>query len=182
MKKNLFYLFMALFAITFMTSCGDDDDNNKNNEDQTAEIIAKVTGTYTQGKISIYILGEAINSWTELPETANIEITQNLNVELTSNGTGTIDLMIKDLDLTNGLAPDAERMTLSVPGVPVTGVAGSLAINSTDKTWSVPIMNGLSADVNKIVGTVGNNKIDLQLSAFQNDLQQYVYISVVVTK
>ena len=27
MKKNLFYLFIALFAVTFMTACGDDDDD-----------------------------------------------------------------------------------------------------------------------------------------------------------
>ena len=26
MKKNLFYLFIALFAVAFMTACGDDDD------------------------------------------------------------------------------------------------------------------------------------------------------------
>ena len=27
MKKNLFYLFIALFAVTSMTACGDDDDD-----------------------------------------------------------------------------------------------------------------------------------------------------------
>lgn len=175
MKKNLFYLFIALFATTFMTACDKDDD-------KTAETIAKETGTYTQGKISIYILGDAIGSWNELPETADIEISQNLNVELTSAGTGTVDLTIKDLDLTNGIDPSADRMTLSVPGVPVTVADGSLVINSTNKSWSVPIMSGLFADVNKIEGTIKDGQMNLQLSAFQNDLEQYVYIAVAVAK
>ena len=179
MKKNLFYLFIALFATTFMTACDKDDDKDV---DKTAETIAKETGSYTQGKISIYILGKAIGSWNELPETANIEVTQNLNVELTSNEAASIDLTIKDLDLTNGSDPNADRMTLSVPGVPVTAADGSLVINSTSKTWSVPIMSGLFADVNKIEGTIKDGQMNLQLSAFQNDLEQYVYIAVAVAK
>ncbi|WP_455496920.1 hypothetical protein [Coprobacter sp.] len=180
MKKNLLYLFMALFAMTFMTACGDDDD--KDTGDKTAEIIANAAGTYTQGKVAIYILGEAITNWNELPETADIEITRNLNVELAADGSKAVSLTIKNLDLTNGADPDADLMTLSVPAVPVNVIDGAIAINSTDKTWSVPIMNGLNADVNKIIGTIKDNKIDLQLSAWQNDLQQFVYISVVVTK
>lgn len=180
MKKNLFYLFIALFAVTFMTACGDDDDDKEG--DKTAETIAKEAGTYTQGKISIYVLGDAIGSWDELPETVTFEVTQNLNVELTSAGTGNVDLTIKDLDLTDGSDPSADRMSLSVSGVPVTAVDGSLVINSTNKTWSVPIMNGFFADVNKIEGTIKDGQMNLQLSAFQNDLEQYVYIIVAVSK
>ena len=171
MKKNLFYLFIALFAVTFMTACGDDDDDKEG--DKTAETIAKEAGTYTQGKISIYVLGDAIGSWDELPETATFEVTQNLNVELTSAGTGNVDLTIKDLDLTDGSDLSADRMSLSVSGVPVTAVDGSLVINSTNKTWS---------DVNKIEGTIKDGQMNLQLSAFQNDLEQYVYIIVAVSK
>lgn len=180
MKKNLFYLFIALFAVTFMTACGDDDDDKEG--DKTAETIAKEAGTYTQGKISIYVLGDAIGSWDELPETATFEVTQNLNVELTSAGTGNVDLTIKDLDLTDGSDLSADRMSLSVSGVPVTAVDGSLVINSTNKTWSVPIMNGFFADVNKIEGTIKDGQMNFQLSAFQNDLEQYVYIIVAVSK
>ena len=39
MKKNLFYLFIALFAVTFMTACGDDDDDKEG--DKTAETLSK---------------------------------------------------------------------------------------------------------------------------------------------
>ena len=35
MKKNLFYLFIALFAVTFMTACGDDDDDKFTSEGGT---------------------------------------------------------------------------------------------------------------------------------------------------
>lgn len=181
MKKNLLYLFMALFAMTFATACGDDDDD-KDTSDKAAEVIAKAAGTYTQGKVAIYILAEPITNWSDLPENADIEVTQNLNVELTADGSTAVNLTIKDLDLTNGLDPEADLMTLSVPAVPVTVANGSIDVNSTNKTWSVPIIGGYNAEVNKIVGTIKDNKIDLQLSAWQDNLQQYVYISVVVAK
>ena len=41
MKKNLFYLFIALFAVTFMTACGDDDDD----KDTGINVAGSYTGT-----------------------------------------------------------------------------------------------------------------------------------------
>ena len=35
MKKNLFFVFTMLCALSFFTACSDDDDNGKNGDDQT---------------------------------------------------------------------------------------------------------------------------------------------------
>ena len=89
MKKNLFYLFIALFAVTFMTACGDDDDD-------------KDTG---------------INVADE--ESENPIKLENQEFTVTQNGQESINLSISGLVLAEGTAPmdiSAPNVPFSVDG------------------------------------------------------------------
>ena len=87
MKKNLFYLFIALFAVTSMTACGDDDDDK--------DTGINVAGSYT-GTIIVNITDE---------ESENPIKLENQEFTVTQNGQESINLSISGLVLAEGTAP-----------------------------------------------------------------------------
>ena len=153
MKKNLFYLFIALFAVTSMTACGDDD------EDKDTGI--NVAGSYT-GTIIVNITDE---------ESENPIKLENQEFTVTQNGQESINLSISGLVLAEGTAPN---VPFSVDGEKV-------ILNSTDLNIPLKVLGGLDAYIKSMVGNFQGNEVAFKIVAEQ-ELVEKVYITVTGTK
>lgn len=161
MKKNLFYLFIALFAVTFMTACGDDDD------DKDKDTGINVAGSYT-GTIIINITDE---------ESENPIKLENQEFTVTQNGQESINLSISGLILQEGL----EAMNINVPNVPFSVDGEKVILNSTNLNIPLKVLGGLDAYINSMVGDFQGSEVSLKIVAEQ-ELVEKVYITVTGTK
>ncbi|WP_294177551.1 calycin-like domain-containing protein [uncultured Coprobacter sp.] len=161
MKKNLFYLFIALFAVTFMTACGDDDD------DKDKDTGINVAGSYT-GTIIINIGDE---------ESENPIKLENQEFTVTQNGQESINLSISGLILQEGLDP----MNINVPNVPFSVDGEKVILNSTNLNIPLKVLGDLDAYINSMVGDFQGSEVSLKIVAEQ-ELVEKVYITVTGTK
>lgn len=155
MKKNLFYLFIALFAVTFMTACGDDDKD------------INIAGLYT-GTIIINITDE---------ESENPIKLENQEFTVTQNGQESINLSISGLILQEGLDP----MNINVPNVPFSVDGEKVILNSTNLNIPLKVLGDLDAYINSMVGDFQGSEVSLKIVAEQ-ELVEKVYITVTGTK
>ena len=151
MKKNLFYLFIALFAVTFMTACGDDDKD------------INIAGSYT-GTIIINISDE---------ESENPIKLENQEFTVTQNGQESINLSISGLILEEGYDP----MNINVPNVPFSVDGEKVVLNSTDLDIPLTVLGGLEASINSMVGNFQGSEVSLKIVAEQ-EVVGNVYITV----
>lgn len=163
MKKNLFYLFIALFAVTFMTACGDDDDD----KDKDKDLGINVAGSYT-GTIIVNITDE---------ESENPIKLENQEFTVTQNGQESINLSISGLVLAEGTAP----MDISAPNVPFSVDGEKVILNSTDLNIPLKVLGGLDAYIKSMVGNFQGNEVAFKIVAEQ-ELVEKVYITVTGTK
>lgn len=159
MKKNLFYLFIALFAVTSMTACGDDDDDK--------DTGINVAGSYT-GTIIVNITNE---------ESENPIKLENQEFTVTQNGQESINLSISGLVLAEGTAP----MDISAPNVPFSVDGEKVILNSTDLNIPLKVLGGLDAYIKSMVGNFQGNEVAFKIVAEQ-ELVEKVYITVTGTK
>lgn len=156
MKKNLFYLFIALFAVTFMTACGDDDDDK--------DTGINVAGSYT-GTIIVNITDE------------NPIKLENQEFTVTQNGQESINLSISGLVLAEGIAP----RDINVPNVPFSVDGEKVVLNSTNLNIPLKVLGDLDAYIKSMVGNFQGNEVSLKIVAEQ-ELVENVYITVTGTK
>ena len=97
MKKNLFYLFIALFAVTSMTACGDDDDDK--------DTGINVAGSYT-GTIIVNITDEESENPIKLE---NQEFTVTISGLVLAEGTAPMDISAPNVPF----SVDGEKVILN---------------------------------------------------------------------
>lgn len=156
MKKNVFYLFALICAMSLFASCGDDDDK-KGGKD--------VVGTYS-GNLGVVIDGEDL-------------IPSPQNIELTSSSEGKIDFLLKNFILEVALN-ETETEAIPVGNIKITDIqlvesdgkytftktVEKLKIEAGDKEgiegWMGPTISKDGIPVT-LKGTITGNKIELDI-------------------
>lgn len=140
MKKNLLFLLMAVFALSF-TACSDDDDDDKT-------VAEKLAGTYT-GTIDIYSVNESGEQGTPLGETL-----ENQKIYMTAQGEYNLQLELKDFKFT----------AITIPSIKVnTKVSADGKNTISGKAEGIVVMTGITATA-EVSGSIVDNKADLNIN------------------
>lgn len=159
MKKNVFYLFALICAMSLFASCGNDDENdNKGN----------VAGTYS-GNLGVVIDGEG-------------PVSSPQSIELTSPAKGKVNFVLKNFILaSNAEGTEAGSMpigTIKIDNIDLvesngkytfTKTVDKLKIEAGDKEgikneeWIGPVLSANGIPVT-LKGTVNGNSIDLDIT------------------
>lgn len=139
MKKNLLFLLMAVFALSF-TACSDDDDNKS--------LAEELAGTYT-GTIDIYSVNESGEQGSQIGETL-----ENQNIYTAAMGENGLQLELKNFKFA----------VLTIASIKVDSKVSTDGKNTiTGQADNIKVMEGITATA-IVSGSIVNSVADLNIN------------------